>query len=267
MLKNAGMESKSAGAVCIVAIFIALIATKSPAADLAGVWPSNVKAARDPAELSQQLAAIENSAAKLPAPLRPAVDFQKVFVQIIASAPESAWLEDLKKLAALPGDDPVAAAIREKARIWLARANARQVDVALRKYYGDKVDFPESLDAVMKNIPEAARVDPWGKPWIYRRSKANYSKIDMQRYTLAPADYPNLAPLKKSIGDRNLPARAWKISVRPLGTAIALEFRPTATGGAAVIQPGGKVDDCTLVFTGSGWGLMAGPDQLFVVPF
>ncbi len=247
--------------------FLALTALASLAGNPSDVWPANLKAPRDPAVLAQQLSTLATNAASLPPPLQPAVDFQKVFLQIISAAPESAWLADLKKLAALAGDDVIAATIRERARLWLARAEATQIDVVLRKYYGDKVDFPPSLDAVTKDIPDALRLDPWGKLWSYKLGKANYSKIDLQRYTLAPADYPNLPPLKKSIGDRNPPPRPWKITARSVAGSTALEFKSTASGGTVVAQAGARVDDCVLIFVGQKWALMAALDQLFVVTF
>ena len=249
------------------AILIMFAVANARAIGPAEIWPANVKAPVDPAVLAQQLAAIRAGASAYPAQLWPAIDFQKVFLQMITAAPEQAWLDDLKKLVALTGDDLVTATVRDKARFWLARIEMKQIDVALRKYYADKVVFPDSLDVVKKDIPENLRVDPWGKPWVYKLGKANFSKLPAQRYNLVSADYPQLTPMKEAIGDRNPPARPWKITTRSLGTSLALVFQSTATGHATVVMPGGKVDDCTMIFAGPNWALMASFDQFFVVGF
>jgi len=45
----------------------------------------------------------------------------------------------------------------------------------------------------------------------------------------------------------------------------SLQFTSATT--SALIQPGGAVDDCVLLYIGSNWALLAGQDQLFSVPF
>jgi hypothetical protein len=230
------------------------------------LWPSKTKPAGGDA-LKQQLATLDASAAALPAQLRPAIEFQKVFLQIISGADASAWRGELEKFASASGSDATTGALRELARVWLARAEMQQIDAILRKYYQEKVAFPDSLDAVKENIPAELRHDPWDKPWVYKlRAPRGMAKLASQRYTLAPGQHPELKPLKQSTGERNPPPRAWKITPRDVAGTRALEFR-SASGSSAMIQPGGKVEDCTLVFVGPNWALMAGLDQLFAVTF
>jgi len=60
----------------------------------------------------------------------------------------------------------------------------------------------------------------------------------------------------------------WKIAERDIAGKKALEFRRgDAALPVATLEEGGKVEDCTLLFIGENWVLMAGADQLFALPF
>jgi hypothetical protein len=61
----------------------------------------------------------------------------------------------------------------------------------------------------------------------------------------------------------------WTIALRDISGSQALEFRSDRDGTQVitVVQPGGRVDDCVLVFIGDKWALMASVDQLFAVTF
>jgi hypothetical protein len=86
-----------------------------------------------------------------------------------------------------------------------------------------------------------------------------------QRYELGPGRFPKLSALKEAIragGEK----RDWKVSVRDIAGNKAIEFRrPGSVTPFATLEKGGKVEDCTLLFIGENWMLMAGPDQLFAM--
>ena len=57
----------------------------------------------------------------------------------------------------------------------------------------------------------------------------------------------------------------WVVTPRDVAGSTALEFRGTKS--TAVIQPGGGIEGCTLLFIGDKWALLAGLDQLFAIGF
>ena len=61
------------------------------------------------------------------------------------------------------------------------------------------------------------------------------------------------------------PPHEWGITPREVNGKPALEFR--AAKATAVIQPGGSIEGCVLLFIGDRWALMAGMDQLFAISF
>jgi hypothetical protein len=203
---------------------------------------------------------------ELPAPLRPAVDFQKLLLRIREARTPAEWHGDVEKLARSPAGDPISGALREFARLWLARAMMEEIYVALRKYYRIEVCFPDSLALVQKDIPTHARQDPWGEAWSYRLiPPAGFTKLTKQRYQLGPARYPQLTRLADAVKPRQ-PSRNWKLAIREAGGAKALEMRGS-DGKAAVVQPGGNFDDATLLHIGDGWALMVDTERMFTLAF
>jgi hypothetical protein len=173
----------------------------------------------------------------------------------------------MERLAALPGSDAVADAVRETARDWQARLMMSDIDVVMRVYYRNEVRFPATLSEIENNLPQNLRKDPWGEPWIYKlRAPQGFSRLAGQRYQLGPTRFPNLDPLPDAAAHRTPQAHPWTISLREAAGRKSLEFHSSEKGASsAIIEPGGKVGDCTLLFIGDGWALMAGVDQLFAV--
>ncbi len=228
------------------------------------VWP--VRIPTDAASLSRHIASLGASAEALPSELAPAVEFEKVFLQILAGAPQPEWLPRMQAFAARSQTDPITQGLRELSKAWLARVEMLVLDDALKSYYAENVCFPEQLSALGNNLPEILRLDPWGEQWAYRaRAAAGFSSVPAQRYQIGPHRYPELGTLREAITKRKPPATGWKISPRKVGESAALEFR--SSSGTALIQSGGKIDQCALLFAGPDWALMAGADQLFAVMF
>ena len=236
------------------------------------IWP-DVPTASDVEQASRLLSSSTGNrdgrptsgAGSLPKAVQPAVRFQKLFMKILAGEKASAWRADMESFCNQAADTPVGAGLREVARAWIARAQMEEIDALLRDYYRRNIRFPAKL-AELGALPPALQKDPWGEAWSYSpTAPQGFSKLAGQRYQLGPARFPKLAPLAEAIRDRQPPAHVWEITPRDAGGNTALEFH--AAQSTAVIQPGGEIEGCRLLFIGDKWALMAGTDQLFAVGF
>jgi len=173
----------------------------------------------------------------------------------------------MDKLAAAPGGDPVAEGVRDGARAWSARLQMADIGLALRLYYRNQVRFPATLSEIENNLPQNLRKDPWGEPWIYKpTAPQGFEHLATQRYQLGPTRYPNLTPLPEAATLRKPESHSWTISLPDAAGKKALEFRSPEKGAAvSIIQPGGKIDGCSLLYIGDNWALMAGDDRVFAV--
>jgi type II secretory pathway pseudopilin PulG len=220
----------------------------------------------DATSLQAQTAALDAAEPKLPAPVRPAVEFQKMLLHIRSGADPGAWRGDVEKWAKSAGSDSVTTTLRELAKYWQARLAMREIDRALHKYYGENIRFPDRLDEVKSAIPESVKNDPWGEAWSYKPTTSKvFSKLAKQRYELGPARFPNLSTIKEAVSAPQS-TRTWKITPREVAGSRALEIRGS-DGQAAVVQAGAKVGDVSLVFIGDGWALLADTERLFTVAF
>lgn len=203
---------------------------------------------------------------KVPSPLRPAIEFEKLLLKVRSADRSSEWREEMEKFAKAPGDNPMTAGLRELAKAWLARVLMDEIDGALRKFYRREVRFPDSLEAVLPDIPADAKRDPWGEAWVYKTATPKgFTKLNKQRYQLGPTRYPQLSPLHEAARATPTPP-AWKITPHNISGAKALELR-SAKGQVAVVQPGGQFADTTLLHIGEGWALLADTEQLFTISF
>ena len=212
-------------------------------------------------------AALQDAARELPAPVRPAVEFQKVFLRIRADDPVTGWRAVMAKFATATGDEPMTVALRELARCWEARARMTEIDRALRKYYRTAIRFPDHLTAVERDMPEAIRLDPWGEPWVYAPTapRGFSPKFARQRYQLGPTRWPQLSTVAEALAAKPA-APSWKIIRRAAGGAPALELR-SAEGQVAVLQAGGRFAGAVLAHLGEGWALFTDTERLFAVAF
>ena len=239
-------------------LFWLVLALPAHAAILQELWPLQP----NPATLSNQLA----SAHDVPAALQPALQFQKTFCAILLGAPAEAWRADLEKFAHLTGDDPVTQGVRFTASTWLARVWMQDIDAILRKYYQHHVCFPDTLAALGPTLPEALRVDPVGRPWLYQlQAPTGFARQTNQRYRLNPDQEIYVSSLRDAIHNRRPPAPPWKIKQQDVAGARALQFQGAKAN--TLIQPGGMVDGRVLMYIGDGWALFGGLDQLFTVTF
>ena len=239
---------------------VLLYASLAHAAPPPDIWKNGPV---DSATLAAQTAAIDAAEAKLPAPARPAAEFQKVLLQIRSGADIVVWRGEIDRYAKAPGDDGMTASLRELAKCWQARRAMDEIDKVLRKFYGVNVRFPDKLDEV--KIPEAVKADPWGEAWVYKPTTSKtFAKFPKQRYELGPTRYPELSTIKEAMTATS--ARTFKITPRDVGGTRTLEIR-TSDGKTGVVQPGAKVGDVSLVFIGDGWALLADTERLFTVAF
>ena len=200
----------------------------------------------------------------LPRQLLPAVRFQELFLKILAGAKPADWQTGMESFCNPPADSPIAAALGEVARAWIARAQMEEIGALLHGYYRRNVRFPATL-AELGQLPPSLQKDPWGGTWRYSSlSPQGFSKLAGQRFQLGPACLPKLAPLSEAIRSRPQ-QHEWIITPREVNGKPALEVRGAKI--TAVIQPGGSIEGCVLLFIGDRWALMAGPDQLFAVGF
>ncbi len=203
---------------------------------------------------------------EVPAPVRPAIEFQKLLLQIRHANKVEEWRAEVEKVAQASGDDPVIRGLREFAKTWLARASMEEIDGALRKFYRREVRFPDSLSAVQSDIPAGTKLDPWGEAWVYKvTAPKGFTKLVKQRYQLGPTRYPQLSRLADAVKPKPAP-QGWHISPRSIGTTKALEMR-ASDGKVAVVEPGGRFADATLLFIGEGWALLADTEWLFTLAF
>ena len=203
----------------------------------------------------------------MPDALQPAVRFQNVFLKILAGWKSAEWHGEIEALAGLPDNSPVVAGVREVSLAWLARFQMGEIDLVLRAYYRSHVRFPSSLAEFENDLPQNLRKDPWGDPWLYKpRAPQGFGRLTSQRYQLGPTRFPSLPPMPEAFNRRSPQAHPWTISLRDAAGKKALEVRsPGKDAAVSMIEPGGKIDGCTLLFIGDDWALMAGVDQLFAV--
>lgn len=237
---------------------------------LPDAWPVEVKVTEAEA-LAKRCSALEPSA---PAELKPALRFQQTFLKILSTplpktpGQDPAWVPEARVLIAGDRSDlPVTHGVAEVARAWLARAHMTKIQAGLTQYYRRHVQFPEQLNAILPSLPEPVRADPWGQPWAYRPlAPRGFSSLAGQRFQIGPAAYPTLPELGKSAGDRKLSVPAWKITRQQIAEKPALELRAPNTA-PALLQPGGKAGEFTLLYIGETWALFAAPDQLFALRY
>ena len=230
-------------------------------------WPTQFPSKEKSPPLKQQLDALGKASQGMPVALQPAVRFQNVFLKILAGWKSAEWHGEIEALAGLPDNSPVVAGVREVSRAWLARLQMAEIDLILRTYYRNHVRFPATLAEIENDLPQNVRKDPWGEPWIYKpRAPQGFERLVTQRYQLGPTRFPNLAPLPEAMTRRSPETHPWTISLRDAAGKKAIEVRsPGKNAAVSIIEPGGKIDGCTLLFIGDDWALMAGSDQLFTV--
>jgi hypothetical protein len=229
------------------------------------VWPRQLPAL-DQSKLDTALAQLNAAAATLPPELGPAIDYQKLFLHIASGESPLGYEAEFQKLAATTRTDGVSVGVAQAARACLARAQMEKLGKILHDYYRHNVRFPDTLADVDAQIPKELNRDPWGDDWFYRPEKVpGFVGPGAQRYRIAPRRLPWLVYPQAGTEGPMTPELKWSIAVKEVAGGKALEFRPTKAGASTgVIQPGGHVDDCFLLYIGEKWALLGTGDRLWV---
>ena len=86
------------------------------------------------------------------------------------------------------GQHALGKGLKNVALSWLARLQMEKIATALKRYYVDQVEYPESLEALAKSnlISLEQALDPWGKPFVYEpRAMTIAPDIRRQKYKLS----------------------------------------------------------------------------------
>jgi hypothetical protein len=240
--------------ILTVALVVGAGLLNTRAATIPELWPATLTPLAGDA-LTARCNALDS--ANLPTNLRCAAQLQKIIFQIVSKAPAATWRSTLETLAQSAENESV----RDVARVWLARAQIKDIDAVLKRYYAKKVSFPGTLPELGAALPEQLRNDPWGEPWAYSlHAPRGMSKLTNQRYQLGPKRYPDLMTQKHP------PVPVFtKITLGQIGSDKILTLE--SANGRAAIQPGGVAAGATLLHIGDKWALLATQDQLFAVTF
>jgi hypothetical protein len=253
------MRSRTRIATVATAVLLALVAFGGR---LTASTPAEIWSQQTPLP---QLAPADGQA--LPGELTPAFNFQLLYRKILSGAKDSEWRSELAQIAASQGSDPISAGIREVARVWLARAEMADIDALLVDYYSRNIRFPKTDADFQKLLPATLATDPWGKPWVYAPTAPHGFSASMmgQRYDLSPTGMSGLQTLKDSVKERKPVTLSSTVNPKDIAGRRALEFRTPHS--VSVIEPGGKAENCLLLYVGDHWALMSGNDRIFSLSF
>lgn len=163
---------------------------------------------------------------------------------------------------ALLADPSSPAPLAEIARRWLTRLDREQVRAALTRVWAEKIQFPDSLDALTPPLPPLR--DRWNQPWRYRPQALKLLKSSAQRYELQSATLGADSDLAAAI------ARPWpveapvKVTLLTGGanTVVTLQNKKSPPDKAMLTQ-GKSWEGVTLVHIGDRALLLAENDFVF----
>jgi hypothetical protein len=253
------MRSRTRVATVAAAVLLALVAFGDR---LTALTPTEIWGQQTPLP---QLSQADGQA--LPGELTPAFRFQVLYGKILTSAKAPEWRSELARFADSRDTDPVSAGIREVARIWIARAEMEDIDSLLVDYYSRNIRFPKTDADFQKLLPAPLAKDPWGQPWVYSPAIPHgFSAVMMgQRYQLSPTGMPGLLSLKDAVKERQPLKITSTVTPKEIAGHHALEFRSPQS--VSVIEPGGKAENCLLLYVGDHWALLSENDRIFSIPF
>lgn len=252
--------SKGCPLLCILLLALGL-GSQPLRASVEDIWPRSLEG-WDHDRMARQAALVVN--AEVPSRLRPTLAYQALYLRIMAGEPIDSWEDEVRQMAAQSGEGVVGTQIQELARVWEARLRMRGVERHLRDYYRRQVRFPAALSEL--DLPAELRTDPWGEPWAYQPARpATLPNLEGQRFHLAPSRYPDLTPLNLALSTPPEAAAGWRINRQTVAGRAALQITTPET--TALIEPGGRVGEATLLYATDTWALFAGRDRLFGVTF
>jgi len=94
---------------------------------------------------------------------------------------------ELAAAAGISGDEIITVESVRLARSWLARIKMLEIARACRKYYVEKVRYPQTLDKLVEAglVSKTDLLDPWGDRFVYAtRASTLFPDIPHQRYSL-----------------------------------------------------------------------------------
>jgi len=234
---------------------VALLASAAPADDLTPFLAVHQKANALAAEkkwpeAAKAYAAFAAAAQDDPcAPLAAALQGILLLRELNQAAPaREAFLRATKA-----PNSPFGQATRELARGWLARLQMVELAAALRRYWTDKVEYPEKLEALVerKLAPPELLVDPWGKPFAYAAGALRaVPDLPRQTYSLrCTAIEGDSRSLKAALAQTAAVPGKFHLraigGVKPLAALIA--FAEDKTRKPVNLAEGEKIDGATLV--------------------
>ena len=161
----------------------------------------------------------------LPLDIATALDFERILFKIRSAEKREDWRPQLSRFIETKAEKGTPAALRELALAWEARARILDVDAALREVYRKKGCFPDSVNAVITQLPEAVRRDPWGDAWAYAVTAPSRSpQLVGQRYAMGPQRYPRLSPMEEATREFPQPPQGATLAYSAIATVISLQI-------------------------------------------
>jgi len=174
----------------------------------------------------------------------------------------------LTGLAASKPTTPLGAAAVHAAKAWLARLQMARLDKVLRAYWVDEVEYPETLDALVKTnrVKPDAIVDPWGKPFVYTTSALKLAPdMPRQKYVLRCGDLDGTSrDLRKMLDatrglGKGISVRGYMPGPQP-GASVVM-----SDGTSTIVTQGGTLGSATVVAVTRQAIVLAAPDNLTVL--
>ena len=163
--------------------------------------------------------------AGMPLEVAPALDFERILFRIRSGEKREDWGPHLSRFIEAKAEKGTSAALRELALAWEARAWIVDLDSALREVYRRKGCFPESLEGVLNQLPEAVRRDPWGDAWAYAVAAPSRSpQLVGQRYLLGPQRFPKLLSMEDAIRELPQPPQGATLAYSAIATVVSLQI-------------------------------------------
>jgi hypothetical protein len=163
--------------------------------------------------------------AGMPLEVAPALDFERILFRIRSGEKREDWGPQLSRFIEAKAEKGTSAALRELALAWEARAWIVDLDSALREVYRRKGCFPESVEGVLNQLPEAVRGDPWGDAWAYAVAAPSRSpQLVGQRYLLGPQRFPKLLSMEDAIRELPQPPQGATLAYSAIATVVSLQI-------------------------------------------
>ncbi len=133
------------------------------------------------------------------------------------------------------GAKPIVRYADTLARRWLTRIDHAQAEKALKIYYADSVEYPDSLSPLL-NLPNdkaPPKADRFGDPWVYKTE--DFSKLTglkKQRYTLYSKNIGNkLTKLSALPLDVYGNKKSATVIARKTASPVSVEFETVTDSG------------------------------------